>query len=68
MSRCKACDKAFTDSELRATHPITGQPEDLCGVCRKAANGILFVKADEDEKVQTALDFDPYSQIDDQLT
>jgi hypothetical protein len=54
----------FTDSELRATHPITGEPEDLCGVCRKAANGMLISKSDEDMQVRSVLDYYPELNIE----
>lgn len=35
-TRCKACDKSFTESEMLAKNPITKEPEDLCSGCKAA--------------------------------
>jgi len=37
MSRCKACDRELSSSELKVRNSITRQPEDLCQQCRAVA-------------------------------
>lgn len=38
MSRCKACDAKMVGSELASNNPITKEPEDLCGKCKRSVN------------------------------
>lgn len=33
MSRCKACDRRLTDSELRRKDPLTNDFAELCSSC-----------------------------------
>lgn len=49
--RCKACDAKFTDVDLARTNPHTGEPEDMCGVCLKAAN-VVWDNDDKDDDVE----------------
>ena len=41
-----ACDNILSDSELRVTNKHTGDPEDLCSICRSYTNYSLDLESE----------------------
>lgn len=48
MSRCMACDKILSDSELRFRTPETGEFADLCTNCYRHAFDFIDDEIDSD--------------------
>jgi len=52
--RCRACNKKLSEFELSVKNPETGEFEDLCGTCRKAAR--MAEPPSEEDKLAELLD------------